>query len=54
MKALEKELGELLLKHDIKRLLKGKPRSCPLGTEPVQIVVNGEKMWVCRPIPRHR
>jgi|GEM_PF-6915204 len=48
MDQLTKDLEKLFKKHNIKRILASKPRNCPPGTKPVQIIVNGKKIWVCR------
>ena len=48
MENFEKELNELLKKHKVRRLHERRPTDCPEGKEPVQIIVNGKKMWVCR------
>jgi hypothetical protein len=47
MTKLEKDLEQFMRTHRVKKIAGNKPK-CPIGTKPVQIIVNGRKMWVCK------
>lgn len=48
MKPIEKDFEKLIKKYKITKIQATRPSSCPEGTRPVQIVIGGKKIWVCR------